>query len=238
MYLQTHNQFLYFRMRDVYSNELYKACGQTEVNPTTWPDEDESIYDNVNFDWKFQDNINTNPGGEENILSSGWNLNLGTLSEILAGYRYDYINDLMNWKLDTDVSNIYKDYRDSQGVKYVPNELKYTSDNGNPTTSCMWMYPELKTSNGLLVNDNNANCILINPKDKIIIPIVVEFFVSEGGSIKKTMSFDIWPSLYKDPINYSFTIVAKFDNSVQDKLISQQQSDYKSTESKYNIIYK
>ena len=89
--------------------------------------------------------------------------------------------------------------------------------------------------------NSNLNYLQINPKDKLIIPIAVEFSTPQDKSnkcFKKTMSFDIWTSLYKDPINYSFTINAKYENTVQDKLVAQQQTDYNGTESKYNIIYK
>ena len=104
----------------------------------------------------------------------------------------------------------------------------------------MWIYPKLTNQYGLCIN-SNLNYLQINPKDKLIIPIAVEFSNPQNKSnkcFKKTISFDIWPSLYKDPINYSFTINAKYESTVQDKLNTEQQSGYNDTESKYNIIYK
>ena len=79
----------------------------------------------------------------------------------------------------------------------------------------------------------------------IIIPIVVEFFVSDKNktesydptSISKTLSFDIRPSLYKDPLNYKFTIISKRENTIQDD-INMNQETYNNQNSKYNIIYK
>ena len=51
------------------------------------------------------------------------------------------------------------------------------------------------------------------------------------------MSFDIRPSLYKDPVNYTFTIIAKKENTVQDQVLASQQATYLEN-TKYNVIYK
>jgi hypothetical protein len=83
--------------------------------------------------------------------------------------------------------------------------------------------------------------MILYPNDEIIIPIVVEFCVqrdSDKSSISKTMSFDIRPSLYKDPINYKFTIVSKYENTIQEDILANQQESYNKSNSKYNIIFK
>ena len=85
--------------------------------------------------------------------------------------------------------------------------------------------------------------MIIKPKEEIIIPIVVEYYInitkdSSKDSISKILSFDMLPSLYKDAINYTFKITAKFNNSAQDRIIAAQQSSYNINDIKYNTIYK
>ena len=232
IYLQTHNQFMYFRMRDIYTNELYEVGGKTQLTNESYVNipEDPNT-DNISYEWNFED-IYYDVFSERNKLSSGWSLALGTMEDIPNSLVYDFIKGNMDWKIgsNNDTAEFYN-FRDSQGIKFT-DEISAQITGNN-----MWMYPNLQTSNGLLINNSDKNYLQINPKDKIIIPIVVEFYLTHE-SISKTMSFDIWTSLYKDPINYSFTINTKYENTVQDKLVAQQQTDYNGTESKYNIIYK
>lgn len=56
--------------------------------------------------------------------------------------------------------------------------------------------------------------------------------------IQKTMSFDIWPSLYKDPINYKFTITSKVENSIYDTLLANQQTKFNEANTEYIPIFK
>jgi hypothetical protein len=107
------------------------------------------------------------------------------------------------------------------------------------------MYPQLTSPNGLCINsDSIGSWLEVKPNDEIMIPIVVEYKIVKNDAnnssvqvIQKTMSFDIWTSLYNDPINYTFTVIAKHDNTIQDQLMTSQQATY-STNTKYNIIYK
>jgi hypothetical protein len=108
------------------------------------------------------------------------------------------------------------------------------------TDTSMWMYLKLTKKFGLCLDSNTVGShVVIKPKEEFIIPIVVEFYIKDQGSteIYKTMSFDILPSLYKDPMTYQFSIHAKYQHTIQDQLIiNDNQSG--SNDVKYNIIYR
>ena len=114
--------------------------------------------------------------------------------------------------------------------------LKYKYVGSGAQGTLMYVYPKLVSNSGLSI-DKDSNCLIINPKEEILIPIVVEFCSAESSQIQKTLSFDIWPSLYRDPINYTFTITAKYESSM-DEQIMQTQQELMTSNSKYNIIYK
>lgn len=115
-------------------------------------------------------------------------------------------------------------------------KYKYVGSGTQAQGTLMYVYPKLVSNSGLSI-DKDSNCLIINPKEEILIPIVVEFCCAESSQIQKTLSFDIWPSLYRDPINYTFTITAKYESSM-DEQIMQTQQELMTSNSKYNIIYK
>ena len=90
----------------------------------------------------------------------------------------------------------------------------------------MCIYPYTYNDGGLKMTNKEAySYMLVEPKEEIIIPVVVEYSLdastsSIGSSIEKTISFDIRTSLYKDPLHYSVNIGAKYLNTPQDKLVS------------------
>lgn len=85
------------------------------------------------------------------------------------------------------------------------------------------LYPSTSDKYGLCISSDNDNYQLINPGQTITIPAVFEYRLgTDLDSITKTLSFDLRPSLYSDPINYEFTVVAKKESTQQD--IVQQQS--------------
>lgn len=106
-----------------------------------------------------------------------------------------------------------------------------------------YMYPKLSHRFGLSLETNSVGSyFILGPKEEIIIPIVFEYYVKEDTQISKTMSFDILPSLYKDPISYSFRVTAKYQNSAQDKITATNQQQYKNwwgdSGVKYNTTFK
>lgn len=213
---QTGNQFIYFRTKDIYTDNKYlDSFGKVEYN--TSREGSGSPY------------INFTPIGDtqaRNMLSSGIKLTIGSA----AG----------NWPHISKVSE-YMHYNTPK-YKFIKYEGEW-GVNSNKTSmedvlgeALMFVYPKLNDRNGLLVR--NSKYEVLNPGDEIMIPIVVEFKVTSAVSIQKTISFDIQTSLYKDPTNYSITFVSKYDDSEQDRIMAAQQSEYNSTNTKYNVIYK
>lgn len=84
-----------------------------------------------------------------------------------------------------------------------------------------YMYPKISNKYGLCIDsDNVGSYILIDGGSSIVIPIIFEYKITgNNGSIHKTMSFDVRPSLYKDPITYTFRVTAKSNMTTQDKIL-------------------
>ena len=97
----------------------------------------------------------------------------------------------------------------------------------------MVIYPLVTSEYDLCINsDDTRSYMVINPGEYKNVPLMCSYKVSKNNdSIEKTISFDLRTSLYGDPINYSFTVVAKNNASVQDKL----QLHNLSAVDKYNI---
>ena len=210
--LQTGGQYLYFRVNDIYTHKKYYNF----------------------YEHKVDDDTN-NPNNISNIVDA---------NNQLTGYYQG-----IKW---SRFFNIFNNFRNEGGV-YDPVVVKYFGEeaidnidlsDAKLQNKLMFVYPKLTNRYGLHVGLNEQELILY-PNDEIIIPIVVEFFVSDKNkedgydptSISKTLSFDIRPSLYKDPLNYKFTIISKRENTIQDD-INMNQETYNNQNSKYNIIYK
>ena len=153
--------------------------------------------------------------------------------ELQGGNQFLYfrINDVNNGE-ELYVSG------DQSGSNKLSLTQDYIKNTTTPTSTSMWMYPKLTKTYGLCLDSNIIGShIIIKPGEEFVIPIVVEFYIGTNlNEISKTMSFDILPSLYKDPISYKFTVVAKKQNTIQDQLILSSQQN--ATGTKYNIIYR
>lgn len=100
-------------------------------------------------------------------------------------------------------------------------EKRFMKSDKNSNYAGAYMYPKLSNKYGLCLNsDESGSYLLLKPNEEIIIPICFEYQLNETErNISKTMSFDIWPSLYQDPITYTFSVQAKLELSSQDKVI-------------------
>lgn len=95
------------------------------------------------------------------------------------------------------------------------------------------LYPQVQDKYALDAGSNDSISFLtINPGESVIIPLVFKYKLDPNDTTSKTISFDLRPSLYKDPITYKFNIIAKYSQSVQDKLTSINQQY--NTNTKYN----
>lgn len=111
------------------------------------------------------------------------------------------------------------------------------------SNTCAYLYPRLTHRFNLTIESNVIGSYLIlSPQQEIIIPLVFEYFVEENKSISKTISFEIFPSLYKDPIPYICRVNAKYQNSLLDDMIMTNQQHinnvWNENPIKYNTIYK
>lgn len=98
------------------------------------------------------------------------------------------------------------------------------------------IYPILKERYVLCTGADNINSYYeLNSGDYVTVPIMFEYRVNDDNDeISKYISFDLRTSLYKDPINYTFKVTAKMNNSAQDKLLL---TSRKYTDSiKYNTV--
>lgn len=91
------------------------------------------------------------------------------------------------------------------------------------TSDGAMMYPALSNKYGICIDSNTGyDYELVSPSSSLIIPIIFEFKLGDNElqSIQKTMSFDLRTSLYRDPINYTFTVIAKKKSTNQDIVLS------------------
>lgn len=109
--------------------------------------------------------------------------------------------------------------------------------------SFAFMYPKLSNRYSLCLDSNTVgSSLVLAPHEEILIPVIFEYKVKDAGSISKTMSFEILPSLYKDPIPYTFKVTAKNKESIQDKIIIANKNKHKTwwggDRMKYPTIFK
>lgn len=79
--------------------------------------------------------------------------------------------------------------------------------NAYPSKTALFMYPYINGFDSLMTNNTtNGSYYKINAKETITIPIMVEYYSDFQNEISKTISFDLYPSLYKDPITFAFNI--------------------------------
>ena len=105
------------------------------------------------------------------------------------------------------------------------------------------IYPYIKESKALCIDSDSTNAyMLLEPGQELRIPMMFEYKLDAGkagDTITKTISFDLRPSLYTDPTNYTIKITAKASQTSSDKLLSaNRDSKYlkKFEGNKYNNI--
>ena len=105
------------------------------------------------------------------------------------------------------------------------------------------IYPYIKESKALCIDSDSTNAyMLLEPGQELRIPMMFEYKLDTGkagDTITKTISFDLRPSLYTDPTNYTIKITAKASQTSSDKLLSaNRDSKYlqKFAGTKYNNI--
>jgi hypothetical protein len=124
------------------------------------------------------------------------------------------------------------------GTVYYSDDADVTSDNIQSSTdlgevtklynNALLVCPYLSNKYSIcLDSDNVKSYMTLKPGESIIIPMYCEYKVSKSlQTIKKTISFDLRTSLYSDPVNYSFIVVASNTTSPQARLSSTNRGNY------------
>lgn len=103
----------------------------------------------------------------------------------------------------------------------------------------MVLYPCVSTKYDLCINsDDTRSYMMLNPGETKCVPFMCIYkVVNQNASIEKTISFDLRNSLYGDPINYTFTVVAKNNSSTIDKLQQSSSSAKFATDKNGKLLY-
>ena len=81
------------------------------------------------------------------------------------------------------------------------------------------MFPYIGQLSGICINNNDKKYTL-EPGESITVPISFFYWFNEQAAsdsletISRTMSFDIRTSLYRDPVNYRFTVSADYNSNI------------------------
>ena len=169
---QVYNQFMYFRIKDAYNNELYYTDGTI-------------------------DNTNNDLSSDSSDSSSSEHINI---LDYYTNKIYGYCDENYN-------------ITDESAVIIYPKFFEKTIANNG----CgMCIFPHLTNIKDICITENdNINYKVIYPGEFLEIPITVMYYLDENHQeVMKTMGFDLRNSLYSDPLNYKFDVIAKFSNSL------------------------
>lgn len=104
-------------------------------------------------------------------------------------------------------------YDTTQSLTELPDFNKNIDDD-------LIIYPYLSTKYGLCIDSNEIRSnLVISPNEMITVPLLCRYKITNADKdFVKTISFDMRTSLYSDPINYTFKVIAKKQNSILDNL--------------------
>ena len=149
---------------------------------------------------------------------------MGQVHNQFMYFRMKDVYDHSNYYTDNIPASNTMDQLSSNKEYY-----KYATDQYQ-SGSFVCMYPRIREKYSLCMDsDERSAYILLNPNEELVIPIVYEyrFDTDEVTSITKTMAFDVRPSLYKDPVTYTFQITAKRTVTLTEKLLKRNRRAYK-----------
>ncbi len=203
----------------------------TQDNPTVTPSSKSS--ENTSIKYTLLENapekmsdkgVWMKVGGQKNIMLQRCNqfINFRTSSIIGTTKYYE----------ENPTDNIYVTNNILSGI--VNNEDTCYMDL-YPTSIGVSLYPSITNEKSLICNNiGTISYQLLNPGDTIVIPMLLKYKLGEWGTkvgstdpvlikqygqVSKTISFDLLPSLYQDPINYEFTVTCKFELTPQDRAL-------------------
>ena len=176
-----------------------------------------STYENH---WKKKDEDTENPISKISLmytyvkLKNRYGLNINTQDAI------NYLGYLLLNPNDEIVINIIVEFRLDEQPTHVLDNFNYRPAEEKETPEYVVYYT------GRIDKKEDGNSYR---------GIVTKDLVTK---INRTFSFDVWTSLYKEPKNYTFTIIAQNESSPEDKIINNMQKDMMASNTKYNVIYK
>lgn len=131
---------------------------------------------------------------------------------------------------------IYFRIKDIHTDNKLYDEDRLKKDSLENTTA---LYPSLNDRYSLCVDsDRIGSYLTLGPNEEILIPLIYQYSTTNIGL---DMSFEIYPSLYKDPIPYRFKVIQS-GGSTQDKVLMANKKKYRSWWNdgmvKFNSIFK
>lgn len=236
--LQKTNQILTFRLNNPYTGESY--------------------YDEASLDDDQRYYYGSNQENYPDVYHTG------DTADISHQDNWIYTkNNILAYNL-VDIANENKIYVQlPKAAPIEPNTGSTDSPWDRLSNNGMVVYPYSFKENGFQMTFHEAsNYMLLNPGDEYVFPLKVDYrlvqlnnpisfrsvddpqadpvpILPKSDFVEKTISFDIRTSLYKDPLNYTLKIGAKYKDEISDKLISSLNKKYTAQELKskeYNPI--
>ena len=84
----------------------------------------------------------------------------------------------------------------------------------------MCVFPHITSQKDICITETDSiNYKIIYPGESLEIPISVMYSLgNDFKEVTKTMAFDLRNSLYNDPLNFKFSLKAKYSNSLSNNV--------------------
>jgi hypothetical protein len=197
---QTCNQIITFRICDKYDGTEYNKLHEKLSGSTNSGTNNEA---------------NQHPGGDSNPNT---NTSISTGSST---------SSIIWFPKGSHVPSIPEEEKDELYNKETSQDLRIPTSANNSNhdeyikTRYLAMYPAIKDKYSLCIDSDETKVYYeLRPTSEVIIPVLVEYYLDEDvNEVTKTLSFDMRTSLYQEPLNYTFNVTAKYEDSTQDKVI-------------------
>lgn len=233
-YLKSPNEGITFTIEEESTDKNNKANTTSTSIPVTLSNTNDSTNNS---------NITTPvifPSGNETLDSKGVWMRIGE-----SGYILQRCNQFMNFRTSSIIGTTKYYTKNPTNDTYQENNelagalnryIDLDKENFGVT-----LYPSISNEKSLICNNiGTISYQLLNPGDTIVIPILLKYkngqwvtkkvngkdetifeskLKDDKLQISKTISFDLLPSLYQDPINYEFTVICKNKLTDQDRAL-------------------
>lgn len=195
VYNQRYNQLLYFRLHTPYNDPYIK-------------DDSDNIYYNESNPVMYCDEIT------DGIIGDGSESTYSAINadKLLGIYKENNLN----------VGGAYT-YNGTSSNKYFQCSMKsmYSKDQAFQDVEGATLYPLIDDFSKIQIQGTGDGFEYksLAPNEAIALDLVFEYKLgNELETIKKTLSLDVRTSLYKDPLNYEFTIQANNNYNINDEI--------------------